>query len=56
MIRGKDIGWIAQQKKSGFYKARFSSPDEAAAWLAGQMGVSKESLRRHTSINIYQYK
>ena len=50
-IRGKDVGWVAQQKTLGLYKARFSSPDAAAAWLAGQMGWPKESLR-HASINI----
>jgi hypothetical protein len=45
-IRGKRVGWVAQKKSLGLYRARFASPHAAATWLAAQMKVPLEILRR----------
>ena len=45
-IRGQDVGWVAQKRGLGLYQARFPTPRAAATWLANEMGVPLNSLRR----------
>ena len=48
-IRGQDVGWVAQKRGLGLYRARFPSAKSAAEWLAKEMGVPLDSLRRHAA-------
>lgn len=46
LIRGQQVGYVAQHKGLGLYKARFRRAVDAAAWLATEMGISVDSLKR----------
>ena len=45
-IRGQDVGWVAQKRSLGLYRARFPTADAAAEWLAKQMRVPIGQLMR----------
>ena len=45
-IRGQDVGWVAQKRALGLYKARFRTARAAAEWLAKRMHVPLGSLLR----------
>ena len=40
----RGLGYVAQSRPHGFYKARFATAHAAACWLAGRLGVSTDSL------------
>lgn len=42
----RDIGWVAQNKRRGLWKCWFKSAEQAARWLAKQLGVPVSSLAR----------
>lgn len=40
------IGWVAQNKRRGLWKSKFKNAEQAATWLAKQLGVRLSSLAR----------
>ena len=51
-IRGLDVGWVAQKRDLGLYRARFPTALAAAEWLAKRMRVSIDQLKRPSSKSV----